>query len=53
MNKKIITAILFAVSGIAFYILRKSLKEKRKRSLQRRDEVRVIPNSAYAYEYTL
>ncbi|HKO79156.1 MAG TPA: hypothetical protein VJU78_02125 [Chitinophagaceae bacterium] len=54
MSKKITTAILVGATGIAIYILSKSIKEKQKRSLQKRsNEFRRRPGSAYAYEYTL
>jgi hypothetical protein len=54
MNKKIVTAILIGASGIAIYLLSKSIREKRKRpGQQRAGDWKAKPNSGYAYEYTL
>jgi len=54
MNKKIIIAILVSASGIAIYLLNKSIRGKRRRSLhQEAGKRRAKPGSGYAYEYTL
>jgi hypothetical protein len=54
MNKKIVTAILIGASGIAIYLLNKSMREKRKRSGQQRaGDWKAKPKSDYPYEYTL
>jgi hypothetical protein len=54
MNKRIITAILIGAAGAAIYLFTKSIKEKRRKSLQKRaDKLRRKPKSPYAYEYTL